>query len=126
MVAGRSRTPLPSIATVILQILGAWLRRLRHNQTCGAQRLTVPARTNRCSGSAARRLQRCRAGAAAQRVRASARQTAELRRSAAEVRMADEALLRRITANWRINTRSVLRVLASPDEQRSYQAAVPF
>jgi hypothetical protein len=28
--------------------------------------------------------------------------------------------------NWRANTRGVLRTLASPDEQRSYQAAVPF
>ena len=40
--------------------------------------------------------------------------------------MADETLLQQMATNLRINTRMVLRVLASPDEQRSYEAAVPF
>jgi hypothetical protein len=40
--------------------------------------------------------------------------------------VADKDLVQQIAGNLRINTRSVLRVLASPDEQRSYQAAVPF
>ena len=42
------------------------------------------------------------------------------------MRMADESLLRQIAANLRRNTAGVLRVLASPAEQRSYQSAVPF